>query len=71
MTEEQTVAENFQEAKDGAKQNKVNQPFMDHRNLTLGVVVEAMRAMKQGNDIADDTLRMFEKDDWRLYGIVV
>lgn len=42
ITEEQTVAENFQEAKDGAKQNQINQPFMDHRNLTLGVVVEAV-----------------------------
>lgn len=27
--------------------------------------------MKQGKDIAEDTLRMFEKDDWRLYGIVM
>lgn len=65
------MAENFQEAKEGAEKNKNNQPFMDTRTLTLGLVVEAVRAMRRGEPIAEDTLRMFEKDDWRLYGIVV
>ncbi|CAM9726472.1 unnamed protein product, partial [Sphacelaria rigidula] len=57
--------------KEGAKANQKNQPFLDDRYLTLGLVVEAVRAMKRGEAIAEDTLRMLEKDDWRLYGIAV
>ncbi|CAN0113905.1 unnamed protein product, partial [Ectocarpus sp. 8 AP-2014] len=56
---------------EGKEKNKENQPIMDDRNPKLKLVVEAVRAMKQGGAIDEKTMRMFEKDDCRLYRITV
>ena len=69
--DKQRVTENLRNAKEGAEKNKADKPFMEKRNLTLKVVVEAVKAMADNKPIDGKTLRMFEKDDVRLYGITV
>ncbi|CAN0240826.1 unnamed protein product, partial [Scytosiphon promiscuus] len=66
-----TVAENIRNEKDAATKVKENRPYVDSRNLTLKLLVEGVRTVVGGGYISEDTLRLFEKDDCRLYGIVV
>lgn len=65
------MTENLRSAKEGAEKNKACRSHVEKRNLTLRVVVNAVRAMVGGEAIDGKTLRMFEKDDHRLYGIAV
>lgn len=69
--DEATVAENYQEATEGKEKNKENYPFMEDRNLTLKLVVEAVRAMKQVDAVNEKLCECSRKDDCRLYGITV
>lgn len=67
----ETVTENLRNHKELDAKVKENRPYVDRRNLTLKLVVEGLREVLRGGDISEDTLRLFEKDDCRLYGIVV